>query len=99
MTRKLTGFGARRDCPLCGAARVLTLRATRSTFRCPNVDDFAHWTARRDRRQAAQLTAAQGVPSWEHFGPCGFCRADAGDPCTDRNADTLDLPHRGRPTN
>jgi hypothetical protein len=97
MNRKLAMLD-RRDCPLCGAAMVLRLRPTRSTFICPNARDFAHWSARRARREAAQLSTAQGVPSWEHFGPCGFCRADAGDPCTDRHDRILDLPHRGRPT-
>jgi predicted RNA-binding Zn-ribbon protein involved in translation (DUF1610 family) len=97
MIRRL-GLDAARVCPLCGTAMTLTLRATRSTFRCPNTGDLAHWSARRERRHAGQLTAAQGVPSWEHFGPCQFCGADWGDPCTDRHDDMLDLPHRGRPT-
>ena len=97
MTSKLTRE-TRRDCPVCGTEMTLTLRLTRSTFTCPNADDMAHWSARRARRQAAQLTAAQGVPSWEHFGHCGYCGTDPGDPCVGGYGNTLDLPHRGRPT-
>ncbi len=96
MTSKLT-HQARRDCGLCGTPMLLTLRSTRSTFACPHGGDFAHWAARRARRQAGQLTNVSGVPSWEHFGACGFCGADAGDPCT-RPGTVLDLPHRGRST-
>lgn len=97
MSVKLTQTDIR-NCPLCGAQMTLTLRVTRSTFRCPEAADFGHWVARRARRLAAQTTTAQGIPSWEHYGSCGYCGAAGGDPCIDLYHDIQDLPHDGRLT-